>query len=89
MKWDTWSGKRVQSQRGDVYIETGIADWKLRLAAWKASLYDDSTPERNPCPCPMPEGHIMFNMGTALGRMYKPHGGRFHDSVKDILENII
>lgn len=43
-------------QTAEVFIETKIANWQTVLAAWKA----DHTH-----PCPMPEGHIMFNRHTS------------------------
>jgi hypothetical protein len=53
--WDTWEGRRARNTRtGETYIETKTADWEVRYKAWVTNI-------KAGCPCPMPQGHIIFN----------------------------
>ena len=57
--WKNWTGKTVKSSWTEkLFIETKDSDWSHRLQAWK-----QSEREGNDCPCPMPQGHVMFMKG--------------------------
>ena len=57
-----WNGRRAKNNRtGEIYIATKPAEWNLRLTMWEQSLQDGA----DDCPCPMPEGHIMFEGGSS------------------------
>lgn len=55
--WELWGGRTV-TRNGETYIATTDAQWASRLKIWRAHLDDG-------CPCPMPEGHLMFDGVTA------------------------
>ena len=53
--YNLWSGRKAKSKHtGELFIETPINQWDTRVKIWKQNLDNDA------CPCPMPEGHIMF-----------------------------
>ena len=56
--WDLWTGKKcINVRTKELYIETNDKCWQTRLKIWKYEYFNNN----ENCPCPMPEGHIMFN----------------------------
>jgi hypothetical protein len=57
-KWDLWPELTVKdTETGSIYIQTPDSKWTMYLNTWKNAYRKDSKTE---CPCPMPEGHVMF-----------------------------
>ena len=57
--WDNWKGARATDYKGEIWIATNDDEWKMRLATWKSAYREGNG--KTSCPCPLPEGHIMFN----------------------------
>ena len=75
--WENWDGKRVETvgrARREEYIATTSNQWDFRLLLWKRYLQDEDAYD-TPCPCPMPEGHLMFN-GTCSNYRALPEVGK-------------
>ncbi len=56
--WELWPELTFTAETGTTYIQTPDEKWADYFSIWRRAIREDVD---TTCPCPMPQGHLMFD----------------------------